>query len=142
VYASGEVLTYEDKYVGGSKNTGSSKGMASTQRKMPADLSKEVEEKIQMYAKKAFEVLESSGVARVDFLVNKKTKDVVILEINNPPGSMAFYLWEESGLKFKDMITKLLDLAVERYDGEMKNIKTFSSNILQNFNSSGAKGKA
>jgi D-alanine-D-alanine ligase len=142
VYASGEVLTYEDKYVGGGKKTGSSKGMASTNRKIPADLPKDIEEKMQLLAKKAFNVLESSGVARVDFLVNKKTKDVVILEINNPPGSLAFYLWEASGLRFKEMLTKLIELAVERFEDDAKNTRTFSSNILQNFNPAGVKGKA
>lgn len=134
VFSSGEVLTYEDKYVGGGKKTGPSKGMASLMRKIPADLPKEVEEKIKTLAKQAFSVLESGGVARVDFLVNKKTHDVVILEINNPPGSMAFYLWEATGMSFTKMLTKLLDLAVERYQDEAQNTKTFSSNILENFN--------
>lgn len=141
VFSSGEVLTYEDKYVGGSKKQGSSKGMATTSRKIPAQLPKAVEEKIQSLAKKAFSVLESSGVARVDFLVNKNTDEVVILEINNPPGSMAFYLWEKSGLPFKEMTSKLIELAVKRYQEETKNTKTFSSNILENFNVSGSKGK-
>ena len=142
VFSSGEVLTYEDKYVGGGKKTGGSKGMASTKRKIPADLPKEVEKKIQEYAKQAFSVLESHGVARVDFLVNKKTHDVVVLEINNPPGSLAYYLWEASGVSFKDMLTKLINLAVERYEDTQKNTTTFSSNILQDFKLGGAKGKA
>jgi D-alanine-D-alanine ligase len=141
VFSSGENLTYEDKYVGGGEKAGSSKGMASTKRKIPAKLPKDVEEKIQKLAKQAFNVLESNGVARVDFLVNKKTEDVVILEINNPPGSMAFYLWEASGLNFKEMLTKLVDLAIERYEEEAKNTRTFSSNILQNYSAAGAKGK-
>ena len=134
VFSSGEVLTYEDKYVGGSKKTGPSKGMASTKRQIPAKLPKAVEEKIQALSKQAFNVLESSGVARVDFLVNKKTNDIVILEINNPPGSMAYYLWEASGLSFKDMINKLIDLALKRYEDDLKNTKTFSSNILHDVN--------
>ena len=142
VFSSGDVLTYEDKYVGGGKKTGSSKGMASTKRQIPAKLQKEVEEKITALAKQAFSVLESNGVARIDFLVNKKTNDIVILEINNPPGSMAYYLWEASGLTFKDMLSKLIDLAVERFEDETKNTKTFSSNILQNYNAGGAKGKS
>lgn len=141
VFSSGEVLTYDDKYVGGSKKQGSSKGMASTSRKIPAQLPKAVEEKIQSLAKKAFSVLESNGVARVDFLVNKTTNEVVILEINNPPGSMAFYLWEKSGLPFKEMVSKLIDLAIDRYQEESRNTKTFSSNILENFNVKGSKGK-
>lgn len=140
VFSSGEVLTYEDKYVGGGKKQSSSKGMASTTRQIPAKLSKSVEEKIQSLAKKSFAVLESSGVARVDFLVHKKTEEVVILEINNPPGSMAYYLWEKSGLPFTDMISKLITLAIERYQDENKNTKTFSSNILENFNMQGTKG--
>lgn len=142
VFSSGEVLTYEDKYVGGGKKAGASKGMASTKRKIPADLPKAVEEKIQSLAKQAFSVLESGGVARVDFLVNKKSHEVVVLEINNPPGSMAYYLWEASGLPFKDMLTKLIDLAVERYDEIQKNTTMFSSNILQDFKLGGVKGKA
>jgi D-alanine-D-alanine ligase len=142
VFSSGEVLTYEDKYVGGSKKTGSSSGMASTKREIPAKLPTAVKEKIQRFAKQAFDVLESSGVARVDFLVNRKTNDIVILEINNPPGSMAFYLWEASGLSFTDMLTKLINLAVERFEDEKRNTRTFSSNILQNYNPAGAKGKA
>jgi len=142
VFSTGEVLTYEDKYVGGGKKTGASKGMASTKRQIPANLSKEIEEKIQTLAKKAFSILESSGVARVDFLVNKKTNEVVILEINNPPGSMAYYLWEASELPFKEMISKLITLAIERYEDDMKNTKTFSNNILQDYHPGGAKGKS
>ena len=142
VFSSGEVLTYEDKYVGGGKKTDTSKGMASTKRKIPADLPKAVEAKMQSLAKHAFSVLESGGVARVDFLVNKKTNEVVVLEINNPPGSMAYYLWEASGLLFKDMLTKLIDLAVERYNETQKNTTMFSSNILQDFKLGGVKGKA
>jgi len=141
VFSSGEVLTYEDKYVGGSKKIGSSKGMASTQRKIPADLPKKVIIELEQLAKKAFSILESSGVARVDFLVNKTTNEIVILEINNPPGSLAYYLWEASGISFKKLLTKLIEFAIVRYEDDRKNTVTFSSNILHNYQTSGSKGK-
>jgi D-alanine-D-alanine ligase len=55
---------------------------------------------------------------------------------------LSFYLWEASGLSFKDMLTKLVDLAYERYDDKKKNTTTFVSNILENFDAKrGSKGK-
>ncbi len=140
VFSSGEVLTYEDKYTGNSKS-GGSKGMARAKRQIPAKIPKEIEEKIQNYARKTFDVLDGSGVCRIDFLYNEKTSQVVVLEINTIPGSLSFYLWEASGLPFTNLLNRLIDIAIERYHDMKKNTTTFSSNILENFNS-GTKGKA
>lgn len=141
VFSSGEVLSFEDKYMGNSK-TGGSKGMAATKRQIPAKIPKEIEKKMRDLAKKVFIVLEASGVARIDFLYREKTGEIVVLEINTIPGSLSFYLWEASGVSFKDMLSKLVELAIERYDEAKKNTTTFQSNILENFQSGGRKGKA
>jgi D-alanine-D-alanine ligase len=139
VFAAGEVLTFEDKYVGNSK--GGAKGMAQTKRQIPADIPKDIEKKIQTTAKKVFDTLLGSGVCRIDFLYKEKTQEIKVIEENTIPGSLSFYLWEASGLSFKDMNTKLIALAIERYEDTQKNVTTFSSNILKDFNASG-KGKA
>lgn len=140
VFSSGEVLTYEDKYVGNSKS-GSSKGMAATKREIPAKLPQKIEEKIQVYARKVFDVLDGSGVSRIDFLFNEKTEEIVVLEMNTIPGSLSFYLWEASGLPFKNLLSRLIDIAYERYNDSKKSTTTFSSNILENFGK-GSKGKS
>lgn len=142
VFSSGEVLTYEDKYVGNSKKAGnSSNGMAQTKRQIPAHIPKDLEKKIQETAKKVFETLDGSGVCRIDFLYREKTKEIKVIEENTIPGSLSFYLWEATGLSFKNMLTKLIDLAIERYDESQKNTTTFSSNILANYQSRGVKTK-
>lgn len=140
VFASGELLTYEDKYVGTSKTKGS-KGMVATKRQIPANIPEEIAEKIQELAAKVFNVLDGSGVSRIDFLYREKTKEIVVLEINTVPGSLSFYLWEASGLPFKSLLSRLIDIAYERYNDAKKNTITFTTNILENFGA-GAKGKA
>jgi D-alanine-D-alanine ligase len=127
------ILTYEDKYVGDSKK---SSGMASAKRKVPADLPKDIEKELAEIGKKVFAILDCSGLSRIDFLVNEKKNKIVVLEINTIPGSMSFYLWEASGLPFQKMITKLITLGMDRYNEMNKNVTTFPSNILANFNPS------
>lgn len=137
VFSSAELLTYDDKYKGNSKKTGS--GMAATRRKIPAELSKNFVDKVEQIARDAYQTLDCLGLARIDFLVNEKTKEIKILEINTIPGSMAFYLWEASGVSFQELTSRLIDLAIERYSDAQKNTTTFSSNILANFPPRGIK---
>lgn len=136
VIPSKDLLSYDDKY---NSENGKSKGMASTSRKVPADLPKEVEEKILTFAKLAFETLDCTGLVRIDFMINEKENKIIILEVNTIPGSLSFYLWEPAGVKFKELLTKLIDLALERFEESKKNTTSFPTNILQNFN---PKGKA
>src|SRR5205823_569062 len=114
---------------------------AQTKRKIPADIPKEVEKRIQTIAKKVFETLHGAGVCRIDFLYKAATNEIKVIEENTIPGLLAFYLWEASCLPFKSMTTKLIDLAVQRYEDIKKNTTTFSSNILENFDTA-TKGKA
>lgn len=144
VFSENKLLTFEDKYIGEESKTGKgvkSHGMLSTKRQIPAIFSKEIERRIQETAKKVFETLEGSGVSRIDFLYQQKTKKIFVIESNTIPGSLSFYLWEASGLSFKDMLTKLINLALERYEESQKNTTTFSTNILEKFNAGGSKSK-
>jgi D-alanine-D-alanine ligase len=133
VFASKEFLNYEDKYVG---ESGKSEGMASAKRIIPAKVSQETKKLLQGVAKKAFSVLNSSGLARVDFLVNEETGDYYLLEINTIPGSMSFYLWEATDLPFPKMIDKLVEVAEKAHALNEEKTTTFPSNILKNFKSS------
>ena len=112
VLSGNKFLTYADKYIGGGKgklkgaktNTKFSKGMASTNRKLPAEISDKMRKEVEEIAVKAFKVLGSSGNCRIDFLIDDKAGKVYINEINSIPGSLAFYLWDAKGIDFTDLL--------------------------------------
>ena len=135
-----EILSYEDKYMSGSKSSGS-KGMASVSRKCPADISEEKSNEIREISKKVFKALGCSGVSRIDFLLDTSDNDrVYVNEINTIPGSLAFYLWEASGLKYTDMIDRLVEIAFKRARGRSNAMYTIETNLLSQAKSFGAKG--
>ncbi|MBO7519748.1 MAG: D-alanine--D-alanine ligase, partial [Clostridia bacterium] len=136
-----EILSYKDKYEGG-KSKGSSKGMASLGRKIPADIPVELSDKIRDISCKIFKAIGASGVVRIDYLLDGKTGEVFANEINTIPGSLAFYLWEASGVKYSELIDKLVKLAFSR-QRKRDNLKfTIDTNILSgiSFGSKGSKG--
>lgn len=137
-----EILSYEDKYMGNSKNGGQSKGMASLGRKIPADLSEEKAEEIRSLACKTFKAIGANGVVRIDFMIDTETDKVYANEINTIPGSLAFYLWEAGGVKYPELITRLIDLAFKRQRSRNNITYTIDTNILSgvSFGSKGAKG--
>ncbi len=136
-----EILSYKDKYEGGSKNQ-ASKGMASLGRKIPADIPEELSDKIRDISCRIFKAIGASGVVRIDYLMDDKTKEVYANEINTIPGSLAFYLWEATGVKYRELIDKLVDTAFHR-ERKRENLKfTIDTNILSgvSFGSKGSKG--
>ncbi len=138
-----EILSYEDKYLGGGKKSeGPSKGMASLGRKIPADLSEEKSNEIKKLACDIFKAIGASGVVRIDFLLDTETKAVYANEINTIPGSLAFYLWEATGLKYSDMIDRLVEIAFRRQRNRENLTFTIDTNILSgvSFGAKGAKG--
>lgn len=120
------ILSYEDKYMKGGKT----KGMAGLSRLVPAPISEELTKKIQEMSKTAFRAIGASGVARIDFLVDEKNDNVWVNEINTLPGSLAFYLWEKSGLGFDELITKLIKLGFERHKEKQKLTFSYDSELL------------
>ena len=136
-----EILSYEDKYLSNRKG-GASKGMASLGRKIPADLTEEKANEIKRLACDIFKAVGASGVVRIDFLIDTETDKVYANEINTIPGSLAFYLWEPAGLKYTDMIDKLVDLAFARQRSRENLTYTIDTNILSgvSFGTKGAKG--
>lgn len=86
---------------------------------IPAKLKPAQVKKIQHYAVQAFRALELSGMARVDFFVEKKAGKIYLNEVNTIPGftSISMYpkMWEASGIPFRELIDKLIELALEMH---------------------------
>lgn len=139
-----DVLTYRDKYMAqngakGAKTEGSS-GMAQLARRVPADLTPEQAQTAQSLAEQAFLAIDASGCARVDLLLDDKTGVFTVNEINTIPGSLAFYLWEASGLSFSGLLDELISLALKRRRELDALQRSFDVNLLQNASLGGAKG--
>ena len=136
-----EFLSYQDKYIGGKKGT-KSKGMASTNRIIPARINRELTNEIKDLSLKIFKLLNLSGVVRIDYLIDKKNSKVYVNEPNIIPGSLSFYLWKESGKDYKTLLDDLITLSIKNYKKKRKKVYSFESNILKNFNGlKGRKGK-
>ncbi len=137
-----EILSYEDKYMGGGKSSGGSKGMASLARKIPADISEEKSNEIRELACKVFRALGGAGVVRIDFIIDTASDKVYVNEINTIPGSLSFYLWEKTELSYTKLIDKLISLAFRRSRNRENLTFTIDTNILSgvSFGAKGAKG--
>ncbi len=134
-----EILSYEQKYVGGGKS-GGSKGMATLKRKIPAEITPEQDEFIRKTAVEAFRYLGCNGVTRIDFMIDMETDKVYLNEINTIPGSLAFYLWEPKGVKYTELLERMINLAQKRYRQNEKISYSFDTNILAMGGSFGSKG--
>lgn len=123
----GDILSYEDKYMGGSK---SAKGMQASDKRIPAELPEEVSERIRHIAGETFRVLSCHGVSRVDVMIDEKDGSIYVNEINTIPGSLSFYLWEATGIPFTQLMDKLVALALKRRRAIERKTFTYDSNIF------------
>jgi D-alanine-D-alanine ligase len=92
---------------------------------IPAKLTKKQMKEVQEMAVRAFQAVDCSGLARVDFLMEPKTGRIYLNEINTMPGftSISMYpkLWAASGLEYSVLIDRLIQLALERHAEKKKN---------------------
>ncbi len=163
---SDEILSFSDKYLssgnsggakggklgakssgklGGAKGSGSGKsGMASLKRKIPAEITPEQKKQIQKYAVDAFKCLGCSGVSRIDFMMDTKSGEIFLNEINTIPGSLSFYLWDPVGVPYTKLLDRMISLALKREREQEGITYAFESNVLENITlgggSKGAKG--
>lgn len=104
-----EFYDYEAKYLAGE-----------SQILIPADLPPEVAQRIAELAVAAFRALDLAGMARIDFFVGRDDYAVYLNEPNTIPGftpiSMYPKMWEASGLPYRELLTRLVDLAIERHE--------------------------
>lgn len=87
---------------------------------IPANIEPRLMDQIRDYAVRAFRALGCSGLSRVDFFLERNTNRIILNEINTMPGftdiSMYSKLWEASGIPYTQLITKLIELAIERFE--------------------------
>lgn len=105
---SNEFYDYKAKYIDG-KST----------MIIPAELSVEVTESVREMAVRAFQAIDGSGLSRVDFFLRKEDNVIFINEVNTLPGftpfSMYPLLWRETGVPYKELLSTLINLALERH---------------------------
>lgn len=92
---------------------------------IPAKLTKAETKKVQQLAISAFKAVDCSGLARVDFLMEPKTRKIYLNEINTMPGftSISMYpkMWAATGMSYPGLIETLIQLGIERHKDKKKN---------------------
>jgi D-alanine-D-alanine ligase len=116
IIPSREFYDYEAKYLDeGSKTV------------IPAELTKKQVAEVQRLSIAAFRAIDGAGLSRVDFLLSKDTRELVINEINTMPGfttiSMYSKMWEASGITYPALVDRLIQLAIARH-AEKQKLKT------------------
>jgi D-alanine-D-alanine ligase len=115
----GEFYDYRAKYL----DTGS-------QALIPADVSPEIADEVRHLAVLAFKAVDASGLARVDFFLERGTDRLLLNEINTLPGftqiSMYPKLWEASGLSFSQLVDRLVELGLERHAERARNETSYA----------------
>jgi D-alanine-D-alanine ligase len=116
-----EFYTYDAKYADGT-----------TELTVPARVSEATRERVQEYAVRAFRAIDCAGLARVDFFVTADD-DVRVIEVNTLPGftpiSMYPRLWQEAGVAYGELISRLVDLAFERHGSQYRFGRTDSRGV-------------
>ena len=125
---SGEILSYTDKYMGGTKTEG--RGMAASDKRIPADLPEDVTERIRKMATDTFKALGCHGVSRVDVMIDQADGEIYVNEINTIPGSLSYYLWEASGIPFSELMDRLVKLAYKRKRETDRKTFSYDTNIF------------
>lgn len=129
-----EFLSYEDKYLRGGE------GMKSADRIIPAPIDEMLTQHIHELTVKAFKAVDGRGIARIDYLVRPDRQEVYLNELNTMPGSLAFYLWQESGFSPSDVVHKLVALARDAHAEKRRNVYNYQTNLINLAASRGIKG--
>lgn len=127
-----DLFDFEEKYL---KDGGAQLGKSQSGLVIPARLDAETTQAIQKAAITAYKIFGCSGIARVDFLYNKITRDFFANEINPLPGTMYHHLWKASGIEFDALLKKLIQYAEEKHRQKQKVTYTFESKLLHQLNS-------
>ena len=131
-----QFLDFKEKYLA----SGGSKGMASLHRVLPAPIEDSLRDRIQAISCDIFRMLDCKGVVRIDYMFDRATEQVYITEINTIPGSLAFYLWESKGVKYSQLIDRMVSSALRAHEDRNMRNYAFTSDILKGVSLGGAKG--
>ncbi len=127
VITENDFLTFQDKYES-----------QKSSHILPAEITSDLEAEILKLTKDTYKTLLCEGVARIDFLYDNIENKVYVNEINTIPGALAYYLFEDKGIYFDELLDKLIDQAFIKHHQKKKLITSFISNAL---NQKGQKNK-
>lgn len=129
-----DFFDFDTKYLQGGKGSGKggAKG-AQGYSQIPAELPEEVYVRAEATGVAVYRALGCSGIARVDMLIDEKTKRVYFNEINPLPGGLYAHNWNRAGISNVELVQKLVGFAKERYAQRQSLTTTFSTNYLQQF---------
>jgi len=127
-----DVFSYKDKYL---EDGGAQLGNAKNSIVIPARLDGTTTKRVQDIAVKAYKLMGCTGIARVDFLFDIRTKEIYANEVNTLPGTIYHHLWKASGIELNDLLTKLIGYAEEKYSQKKEYTHVFNSDLLKFANS-------
>lgn len=133
-----DFFDFDQKYIraggkkGGAKQSGGSKS-AQGYSKIPADIPKELYDKALATGLDVFRVLGCDGIARVDMLIDEKSKKVYFNEVNPLPGSLYAHNWRQAGVSNVALVERLVGYAKQRHEARSALNTTFNTNFLQQF---------
>ncbi len=132
-----EFFDFDTKYMRGGKKGGGKKGGKNGSQgysQVPAQLpSQEMYDRAVETGLNVYKTVGCAGIARVDMLIDEKTKTIYFNEINPLPGSLYVHNWNRAGISSIDLVQKLVGFAEERWLKQQKNTISFSTNFLKQF---------
>jgi len=100
---------------------------------IPADLPKDLYDKAEAVGLQVYRALNCSGTARVDMLIDSKTKQVYFNEVNPLPGSLYAHNWAKKGISNVELVTRLVELGEARFSERQALNTVFATNFLKQF---------
>lgn len=131
-----DFFDFDTKYLQGGKKGGKGKGGikgAQGYSQIPAEMPEEVYVRAEATGASIYKALGCSGIARVDMLIDSKTKKVYFNEVNPLPGDLYAHNWNRAGVSNVELVQKLVGFAKERHTQRQGLTTTFSTNYLQQF---------
>jgi D-alanine-D-alanine ligase len=126
-----DFFDFDTKYLQGGKKGGTKGAQGYSQ--IPAEIPEEVYVRAEATGVAVYKALGCSGIARVDMLIDSKTKKVYFNEVNPLPGGLYAHNWNRSGISNVELVQKLVGFARERHTQRKALTTTFSTNYLQQF---------
>ncbi len=128
-----DFFDFDTKYINGGKKGSGKKSGAQGYSELPAKLPGDLYERSVEVAKSVYRAIGATGISRVDLLIDEKTSIVYFNEVNPLPGDLYRHNWRAAGVSSVELVTKLVDLAEERFAQKQKLNTTFDSSFLQQF---------
>lgn len=128
-----DFFDFDTKYMQGGKKGGGKKSGSQGYSQIPADLPKDLYDAAIRVGISVYKTVGCEGIARVDMLIDSKTKKVYFNEINPLPGGLYQHNWAKAGVSAVELVTKLVALAEDRFTKAQKKTVSFNTNYLKQF---------